>query len=99
MVQVIIADLSDVFDHESGYDCGGGYTDCVTVYVDEGLPTDKQLEVLLHEVIDSYIFRRKSNRLRHKDIDPLALEIIDALKQWEALHDQTQGTSDLRRTG
>ena len=85
MIKVSVDDLSCVTDN--GYDSGGGYTDNQgNIYIDASGTKDFQLECLFHEVIDGYILRRKSNRIRHKDIDPLALELIDALKQWEEHH-------------
>lgn len=87
-MNLTIKDLHYVTD-EHGNSCGGGYTDGNNIYIDSRLPKDDQLEVLFHEVIDGYILRRKSNRIRHRDIDPLALELIDALKQWEKYHDTT----------
>lgn len=89
MISVLIEDFTHAKDYESGYDCGGGYTDGGVIYVDCNLDKEKQLEVLFHEVIDGYIFRRGSNRLRHRDIDPLGLELIEALRQWEKYHDTT----------
>jgi len=88
-MNLTIKDLSYVQD-EHGNSCGGGYADREgNIFLDSRLPKEHQLEVLFHEVIDGYIFRRKSNRIRHKDIDPLSLELIDALKQWESYHDAT----------
>lgn len=89
---VRIEDLSNAKDHFTGHDSGGGYTDGTTIYIDALIPKGEQLAILFHEVIDGYIFRRKSNRIRHKDIDPLTLELIDALRQWEAYHDATRET-------
>jgi hypothetical protein len=77
-----VEDLTDAKDHISGHDTGGGYGCDTAIYIDSRLPLDRQVEVLFHEVIDSYISRRGSNRIRHKDIDPLALDLLDALRQW-----------------
>ena len=90
VISVYMGDADDWKDHESGFDCGGGYSDKAgVIYVDRNLDKTKQLEVLFHEVIDGYILRRGSNRIRHRDIDPLSLDLIEALKQWEKHHDTT----------
>jgi len=89
-MNLTIKDLSYVAD-EHGNSCGGGYADNKgNIFVDSRLPKEEQLEILLHEVIDCYLFQRKSNRIRHKDIDPLCVLLKDVLEQWEKHHDTTQ---------
>jgi len=87
MIKVVIEDLSEVIDAETGHSCGGGYGIPVeqTVYIDSRLTPEQQRFTLFHEVIEL-----KLPHLKHSRIDPLVSALIEADEQWRS-YDSTKG--------
>ena len=80
MPKVHLHDLSNVRDELSGEDCGGGYAEPFCIHVDSRLSEPMQDLVCVHETIEE--FKTHSTlKIRHDEIDHLAVAIIDCLKQ------------------
>ena len=86
MIKVIIEDLSEVIDAETGHGCGGGYGIPVerTVYIDSRLTPEQQRFTLFHEVIELTL-----PHIKHSRIDQLVIALIEAEEQWRS-HDSTK---------
>lgn len=79
MIRLHFADLSEVFDPETGKSCDGGYGDpeTMTIYVDERLSPEMKLETIIHEAVELYC----KGRIKHSKINDLSRDLTQVLSE------------------